>query len=300
MTDHETRSDHRVHDRPRPVWSYVAAYPERADDLDLDRVLREWLVPLVAQWAGRGERWFFLRFVDEHGPHVRFRLLADPDVADALHHELFVARRVRLVSRGPGSRSWMLGAVSSTTEAGGTVRLLADQYEPETGKWGSGAPLAAAERAFCSSSESVLAAVADGALDEEARVRLAAAAQLAVVRAWSPPPDVVRAFAHAHRDWWAGPATAQDASRPSASRLREIVREVVDADDGTVRTPHAEHVVAGPHAPGRPLAYYLHHHLHLTANRLGLTPFQESTLAGALGDLAPSAPDPERERGHLA
>ncbi|WP_423919787.1 lantibiotic dehydratase C-terminal domain-containing protein [Frigoribacterium sp. 2-23] len=300
MTAHEARAGERADRRPPEVWSYVSAYPERADDLDLDRVLREWLVPLAARWEPRGERWFFLRFVDEHGPHVRFRLLSDPDVADALHHELFVARRRPLVGRGASSRTSMLGAVSSSTDGGGTVRLIGGLYEPETGKWGSGAPLAAAERAFSSSSAPVLAAVADRGLDEEARVRIAATAQLAVVRAWSPPADVIRAFAHAHRDWWAGPATVQDAARPSAARLREIVEEVVDATDGNAWTPYAEHVVAGPHAPGRPLAYYLHHHLHLTANRLGLTPFQESTLAGALGDLAPAAARPERERGHLA
>jgi len=288
------------------AWSYVSAYPERAQDVDLDRMLRVWLAPLVARWAPLGEGWFFLRFVDEHGPHVRFRMLADPDVADALHQELFISRRVPLVPRGRGSGSWMLGAVNSRTDGGGTVRLIGDLYAPETGKWGSGAALRAAERTFEASSETALASLSRDGLDEEARVRLAATAMLDLILAWSPPPDVTRAFARAHREWWAGPAIASDAARPSGPRLREIVREVVDGHDATSAPPrHAESAVAGPHAPGRPLAYYLHQHLHLAANRLGLTPLQESTLAGVLGELAQAlstdaAPsDPERERGHL-
>ena len=104
-------------------------------------VLAEQLPALLAEWGEDQPRWWFLRF-REGGEH-------------------YLRLRVALTSSDPAGFGEVAGRVSAWTDRLRRQGLLrevafATSY-PETGRWGSGAALAAAEAVFTADSRAVLA-----------------------------------------------------------------------------------------------------------------------------------------------
>ena len=135
------------------VWFYIKLYP--LPDTDLDETLRAFVVPFVYHWRSRCQRWFFLRFVDQNGPHIRLRMLVDGTTADAMYSDIFVSFAVSPVPKRWRTRTWIPASVYSETPGGGTARVSLDLYSPETSKWGTGHFLEAAESTFEASSVDV-------------------------------------------------------------------------------------------------------------------------------------------------
>jgi thiopeptide-type bacteriocin biosynthesis protein len=91
-------------------------------------------MPELLTAIGDGPRWWFVPYQDPHGQHLRVRLLLpDPDAA---------AAAVRPVGR------W-----AARLRAEGLLdRIQLDTYQPETGRYGAGAAMAAAEQVFAADS----------------------------------------------------------------------------------------------------------------------------------------------------
>ena len=245
---------------PGRAWSYWRVYGA-ADELDHISVA---LASMVGDLPEQSVRWFFLRYADGGGTHVRFRFRATPDDAD----RIFLAR----------------GGIGRRVET--------DLYEPETTKWGRGPALEAAEWAFQRSSELAVAALRAG----EDRLRVARSVLREALARLVPAPETRRGMLETHATWWLGghgPGTAvyRDALRESA-RARsdssvggaaesEDVRALVDAFGSAMGAADASH----------PPLYHLHQHLHLTMNRLGLGPREEALVA--LGAIASPAQEGE-------
>ena len=115
-------------------WLYLQLYPR--DLAAMDALVRGGVAEAVraARAAAPIDRWHFLRFLDEDGPHVRLRLRGSADALGAAQ------------------------AAMAPALAGAWVRL--ELYEPELDKYGGPAGVAAAERVFEASSELALAALA--------------------------------------------------------------------------------------------------------------------------------------------
>lgn len=118
-------------------WLYAKVYghPDRQDD-----ILTEHLPNLMARWEDPPE-WWFLRYHDPQ-PHLRLRFrLPDPGEFG------MVAAKV--------------GAWAADLRRHGIIsRLQFDTYYPETGRYGTGPAMAAAESVFAADSAAALAQIA--------------------------------------------------------------------------------------------------------------------------------------------
>ena len=253
----------RAHTRPsaEPDWLFVRVHPkDAAGGLDpvVLRVVGRVLgavddVREGAATAGRhpDRRWFWLRYVDHAGPHLRLRVRARPAVVD----ELTVA----------------------VEEAAGDDTVTLGVYEPEHTAYGGAEGVARAERCFEHSSRLALQAVEELPWGRE---RLMVAAGLLSRAVDLLPPELRAAHLRSTEAYWRQ-------GEPSSARGTGFDLRTADAWlDG----PAAEHVSAWlegvaaalewPQAPTR--SQWVFRHAHLMLNRLGVTPPVEAALAAGL------------------
>jgi thiopeptide-type bacteriocin biosynthesis protein len=261
-------------DRPsEPDWLYYRIYLNDLDDFDtvLETVVR----PGIAAWRAElpDLRWFFLRFVDPLGPHVRLRFAADPSC-------------VALMERDWDDR--LDGIIPAPRRVGKYV------YAPEYRKFGDVMGMRLAERIFQLSSETVMACTGERLRD----LRTAyGAAHLALLVATLPAEQRL-GFLHQYAWYWTGgprrtgssvdPAQAPDALADAGARVVAAARRVL-ADSSTreqfltYRAAYsAESRGSGRIAVPRSDRFLLFHHIHLMHNRMGVYPLVEARLARLL------------------
>jgi len=192
-------------------------------------------------WTGT-DRWFYLHFHDASGAHLRLRIHS-PDLQ--LLDDVYETLTLRGLQAG--------------------ITVLPDLYERETSKWGT-KTMAAAEAAFQTSSELCL----DLRKDPNRTSASALAAFFECThRAWKPPPETWEQFCLTHCTWWGGRQTEAIADHQHVG-----VQDVIEK-----WAPHVLALLRVAKDLPRSVDYYLHQHLHLTANRLGLTTAQEADVA---------------------
>lgn len=258
-------------DRPtEPEWLYYRIYLTEIDQLDtvLDTVVR----PGIAAWRAElpNLSWFFLRFVDPLGPHLRLRLAADTASVAALE------------------RDWddRLNAIAPAPRRAGKYL-----YAPEYRKFGDAAGIRLAERIFQLSSDTAL-----GCTRERIRgMRTACgAAHLALLVATLPAEQRL-GFLHQYAWYWTGgpnqarisvdPGHAPDVLSETGVRVMAAARRVL-ADQLTrdqllaYRAAYCS-AMRGPERTAVPRSdrFLLFHHIHLMHNRMGVYPLVEARLA---------------------
>lgn len=118
-------------------WLYLTVHGSARGQ---DDFLRERLPVLVGVAQADGaDRWFFLRYTDARGHHVRLRVHGDPE---------------RLWSRVAATIGGLLTGWQRTGLVG---PHRVDQYDPEIERYGGGDALVAAERVFQADSEAAVA-----------------------------------------------------------------------------------------------------------------------------------------------
>lgn len=127
------RSLRREH-RPGGEWCYVKIYAPAARH---NQILTRHLPELLTSAAALTDRWFFIRYRDEHA-HLRVRFHGTPA---ALNTHLL-----------PLVHQW----ADSLAAAGLIQDITLDTYRPEINRYGGPAALERAEQAFCADSGSVL------------------------------------------------------------------------------------------------------------------------------------------------
>uniref|UniRef100_A0AAU3GU96 Thiopeptide-type bacteriocin biosynthesis domain-containing protein n=1 Tax=Streptomyces sp. NBC_01401 TaxID=2903854 RepID=A0AAU3GU96_9ACTN len=268
-------------------WWYVRAYPGHPDLMDeAALVLLPWL---AEQAAGEHARaWFFTRYWDMSGHHLRLRLHCPADGADRVHarlpellgllHSLGRPRPAdRLV---PGSTARGLPLVK---------QALCCLYSPELAKYGGRTGVARTEELFTASCRWYVDERI-GALDPlYDRAALAVTYMRALVRA--ALPEASRAdFWTAHRRQWGRQlrmaAPQEEELRRLLSRASKGTAEAAPGlDDGlgasmemqvaaVVRT--LEVATADGNPVPRPVL--LLHYLHMDMNRWGFVPAEECLL----------------------
>ncbi|MFI7098923.1 lantibiotic dehydratase [Streptomyces sp. NPDC050161] len=120
---------------PGGEWLYAALYApaERHEEL-----LAVHLPALLNDLPTEVDRWFFLRYRDAHGAHLRLRFHAPPEVLSG-----------RLLPQ-------LHAATGALRGAGLVGRVVWDTYEPELARYGGPEAIAAAERVFHADSVVVL------------------------------------------------------------------------------------------------------------------------------------------------
>jgi thiopeptide-type bacteriocin biosynthesis protein len=296
---------------PRPVeladapqWWYACLYTGGVDATD--DVVAGLLPPVLAEVRALGaSRWFFLRYVDRSGPHLRLRVFGPGASLDRLvrsvddlgaHLELITtaprARRIELV---PGAGAALLAG------AGDAVGVRPAVYEPEIDKYGGLDGVELAERLFEFSSELALWGVSEhekgGARDALAALLLADAAGALLHGARAERWPARRAvswsrFWHIHSRWWTGAVLGDETLRVAlearAAGHRDAVGERLRR---TAALPGVQawrrrwfraiddHLAAaGRMEVPRSPQHLVFHQNHMLMNRLGYLPREEALL----------------------
>ncbi|CCH78475.1 hypothetical protein BN12_2990002 [Nostocoides japonicum T1-X7] len=263
-------------------WEYLRVYLLDFEEIPvvLESVVQPWLSAHAADVA----RWFYIRFLDETGVHLRLRLqLTDPwsEVAHDLEDVL-----------------WDWCARRTTADARCVRFVQRRHYAPEYAKFGGALGVELAHRIAHLSSEA-----AARLLPQRDRIPVMAlgAGHLWVMQA-TFAPMLSTTFMYQYGWYWTGRGTVgsgwasmvkDSLARPEAIRFDAVravdvaERVVEDAWAGPVLTDYAEAVRdevdrIRPELWSHSIALVLHHHLHLMNNRLGVLPLQEAHLARML------------------
>jgi len=274
------------------TWLYFKLYPTSVELLD--RVVVDVLAPLVERRQREISRWFFLRFIDGAGAHIRLRMLmslADADAATAECDRL-AAQLMSLRTIGT-NREALAESVYFTTVSRERLRpeVRLDVYEPELAKWGGRAYLPVAEAVFQTSSRCALMLIPHLRGAVVRRVALGVLVINDVLRALALGAVERRSFLETHYQWWSGANSGSERSHDSELRaavermLAPVLSEVVAlADSAVVRdvigsfTGALRGALTDSNPRQKPL-FLVFHQLHLMLNRLGVAPYEEALVS---------------------
>ncbi|MFD2082927.1 lantibiotic dehydratase [Actinopolymorpha cephalotaxi] len=272
-----TRADetHRLRP-PGTDWLYLTLYgPAAGEDALIAGQVRDFAGGLVADGAADG--WFFLRYADS-GRHLRLRLHGSPE---ALTTQVL-----------PRVTTWAAGLVAS----GLLTRIGLEVYERELERYGGPQAMEVAERVFAvdSAATADLLALTAGRDTSVDPVELAALSFDTLLHGLGMD-ESTRAAWYAENP--APPRESGAAYRERKDRLRALlggVPEVLGPVDAPVRAVldrRAEELrplgarLEGLHREGRstlPVSALAHSFVHLSGNRLGITPGTERLVLGLL------------------
>jgi len=283
-------------------WWFVRIYTRGFDGGD--PLIGDLLPPIIAEARARGiRRWFYIRYLDEGGPHVRLRVLGRRPVLDHLqrvHHEL-EADLGDLLSARPAEHCFIAPVDRRAYEGRSATGVRASIYEPEVAKYGGPVGLGLAEELFEFSSDLGLWACGRFGKGHDraglAALLLADGVAALVDGPHSRVPSRQRIDADAYWDrhlhWWTaelgskGPA-ARSSMRERVDERRERVGDSmervsalpgVDAWRRRWRTAvdaylHRAQAVGVERSP----QHLTFHHGHMMLNRLGFLPREEAVL----------------------
>jgi ABC-2 type transport system ATP-binding protein len=297
-----TMSARRVETAPAGEWTALAVFGGGVERLD--GVLERAVAPAIR--AGRSlegfERWYFVRWTDERGPHLRVELCGRAEVADA------VAGRIdQLLHEADGTpvRDPVLPRPASQRRGGRRLGVEPVAHRSEYSRFGDGLPQA--EQLFELSSDVVL----EG-LPALPRGHDRVAYGLALMRAMVEVEQVgllepVAFWEGCAREWTGGSERGERLLESLARHARRLGPQLEEAADhlrgdcsaGLERYAEA----CRPALDEGATQVTVRRHVHLTNNRLGVTQMEEALLALLLargGPPEPAAPGrppaAERER----
>lgn len=213
------------------------------------QILTDYLPQLWQAWE-HIPQWWFVRYRDAEGPHLRVRIHA-PDQD---------ARTLRLLGE------WG----QSLRHAGMLHRLTIQTYRPETGRYGSGEAMEAAEKVFVADTRAALTQLELAHHDTTELHALTAASltDLAVSAASSPPrgmdwlidhlprsQEPIDRTAHAYADRLLATASGNAPTAPAHAELRQAWKRravALDAYRNRLATPDAINAVL-------PSLMHMHH-----------------------------------------
>lgn len=296
-------------------WLYFKIYPSRYRELE--QVLRHVIAPAVAAARATGDlqRWFFIRYADERGPHIRLRLRGPQSSRDVWLRQLSTLiedAQARLPAAAPIDTHQQFAPSGDLEQRVFAPGCTLAPYQPEYEKYGGAAGVAIAEELFQASSEFALRAI-DEVAAPSGRVRLNLALTGCMVALTQPSPEAGERFLRHYFWYWTG----QD--RAGADQVREKLRRAAGRRSALVldgmepsRLPGTEgRLVAGYHAALRcalaaldaareevsePAVRLSFDYLHMHNNRMGLSPLEEAWVAALLLTQSPGA----RSGRHLA
>ncbi|MER5885337.1 lantibiotic dehydratase C-terminal domain-containing protein [Streptomyces sp. NPDC001941] len=288
-------------------WLYARVH--HAGNSDGERLL----CSFVPAWRDAALRagatgWFFIRYADAGGPHLRVRFRGTPEVLDdvfAVGRDLWSRTADVPVPAGgprrlhPEADSWMA--------VGGHRRLGFGVYGREHHYYGAPAAVRVAEQVFDRGSDFALRAVAATAADPAlAHPHRAVLARDAMDRCLDLLLDAARQerFRALHTAYWSGRAP----DGPPDPRLLGLAADCAaalgagpDADVRAAARGLGEDMAAGVRRaldadPSANASRLLLMQVHMTFNRLGLLPLEEA-VAALMTRCPQGAPRPAPARG---
>lgn len=276
-------------------WLYLRIYPGRFENLDL--LIRAVVAPAARQrqHSPGVERWFFIRYLDARGPHLRLRYQVQAAAVAAWQQQLesLLQQALPAVAAATPAPARRLLPWPLPQAPVGPAGYELDLYEPEYDKYGGEAGTAIAEKLFEASSELALAALAAEAGTGAGRAPLALTLMAAAAAAFVPVPDQAAFWDHYGWYWSGGDrgaaaglrASFQAAARRRAETVRQQCREIqalaapeawIAGYRQALEAAAAEVRAATLPVPPGELCF---HYVHMMNNRLGILPGEEAYLA---------------------
>lgn len=261
------------------------------------------LTDFVPQWVRAArevgvERWFFIRYADLSGPHLRVRFRGTPAALDDCYADGLRLWRETAERPTAGDGIARLHPLAEQALPGrGHRRLSFGLYGREHHYYGGPAAMEVAEELFRLSSELSLTTVARTGRDRELRARTAVELMRACLDRALDPVRRDR-FWQLHWQHWSGRRRDEQLIRQAEETVMSLSRTPDPCDDRDLAAEARR--LGGQLADGvrRSLdvdpdtgrVRLLLMQIHMTLNRLGFLPLEEAVLGRLAARPAPPAP----------
>lgn len=274
-------------------WLYLRIYVD-GGFWEIEHLLGNVVPEIVG--AGGFDRWFFLRYIDPAGLHLRLRLRACDPGLESRTLAVLAARAAEPITRGSHRPTIMPPVAHAAPYLMGTAArgsaVVRDVYEPEIERFGSRG-MDCAERVFQTSSEVTLDILAAERRAGASRKSAALALMWETWRAFDPA-DAATFWDDYAAYWLARSPGLLERSRPTFLAKAEALAAkgvsvlAARTSKAVERWATAVQCAAGELARYDEIAAkdLACHFIHLTNNRLGLMPIEEAYFATLLGHIA--------------
>lgn len=280
-------------------WVQVTIYPGSYSRLEgAVRSLLPTVVRNVTAQTG-ASRWFFIRYLDAQGPHLRLRFLVQAQTPQKIEQEILACVEQLLATHldtEPPQAPRLLPLPPWPEAAEVSPHAQIDTYEPEYDKYGGRDGVALAEALFHHSSETVMVIIeheSQGAVD---RPRLALATMLRVAESTLQGIGAIHSFWHRYFHYWSGGdgshAEAMRRRLMNAAQRRKAAIAKLSGEEGSTDPPlvrsYCQCVKDSLDRAGdlvtvsRSREDLLFHYTHMHNNRLGFLPLEEAYMAALL------------------
>ena len=231
------------------AWVYVKLYLGRT----LDRMDRLLIAlgdePTLQE---RARQWFYIRYVDERGVHVRLRALSREGDREGLQSALIdraVRRLGELNAHPPGDYSPLVTApgfelaLDRLSAAHHDVNVIEDRYEPETDKFGERPAMEVAERLFHESSRLAVQVLGEEERGRMSRKDVVPALMAEVCRAFMPEDRAPAFWSEYSYYWLNGHSPAAEDWRQTFARKGDELQQrgiPILPDEAALATPVRE------------------------------------------------------------
>ncbi|MGF7050667.1 thiopeptide-type bacteriocin biosynthesis protein [Paenibacillus sp. DS2015] len=280
-------------------WLYYKIYSESSDHIDV--MIKEIVAPackLLIQHEIYPEKWFFIRYVDYTGFHLRVRFkisIQDLDQASNVLESYFSEITTCVLKMDAALHRSLIpiqqNHINKNFESAGTIELAV--YEPEISKYGGIEGVVKAENIFQHSSELVLDRIEDIIVGQIDRYLLG----LAIMKL-----KLDTLFLHEEKDelqflrhylfYWTG-ANYSAGGQQLAKKFLDLTTKKVIAIESDmtellpiVNLTYISQVASTTeqvlNISNKSKVELLFHYIHMMNNRLGITPLEEAYLAAIL------------------
>ncbi len=280
-------------------WLYFKIYPSRSDQLD--EVIRFIVTPSVSLARAKTEleRWFFIRYMDQRGWHIRLRMQGP----SRLHHEVYREISDLIESVLPDlphqKQRRLLPAHMSPPLMLAKPGFALAQYKPEYEKYGGKIGVLIAEKLFEASSEIALRAVEREPRMDMKRVLLSLHLMQLVTNIILEQPGERTHFLEHYHWYWGGQEKKEGElvrkifQQSAKARQPFLMKQMTeDLQDPVVQhfieqyrritVSVMQDLMVARHELSEAIIHMCFDYVHMNNNRLGVIPFEESYLAALL------------------
>ncbi|MDO8226582.1 thiopeptide-type bacteriocin biosynthesis protein [Bacillus cabrialesii] len=289
-------------------WVFYSIYVPRAEYLE--NIIINIVTPIVKQVKDSVQvhKWFFIRYIDMQGPHIRLRFLVNEDDLDIVEEitEEHLHRNLSKVLAEPLSEMSRLLPVKTDTrsfESG----FQQEEYEPEYEKYGGVQGVHIAEDIFQSSSELVLSLLNDPGFKDNDRFDFALFLMNKTAEHASLSADQARDLWESMLHHWSGADYTEGITYKT--KLEEAAEKRIDVINVVVEKMHSNPFVIKLTEGYQKIlqrafsqiqesekirtshSHLSFHYIHMMNNRLGVWPIEEAYLGALLAQLSKHTTD---------
>ncbi len=289
-------------------WVFYSIYVPRAEYLE--NIIINIVTPIVKQVKDSVQvhKWFFIRYIDMQGPHIRLRFLVnedDIDIVEEITEEHLNSSLSKVLAEPLSEMSRLLPVKTDTRnfESG----FQQEEYEPEYEKYGGIQGVNIAEDIFQSSSELVLSLLNDPGFKDHDRFDFALFLMKKTAEQASLSADQTQDLWESMLHYWSGADYTDGITYKT--KLKEAAEKRIDVINVVIEKMHSNPFVTKSTIGYQKLlesafsqiqesdkirtsaSHLAFHYIHMMNNRLGVWPIEEAYLGALLVQISKNTTD---------